>query len=233
MSAEKKKLLIMGVLAFAVLCVGVFQFTGGGKKDAPVEAKPKAAKTIVASRPAAPTDALNNAMGNPPPGTNVIVPGGKNGVNAPITAEGDLPERDPFDGEKYLPADPSTMKAPTTPTPAPAAAKAATRIPPVEPLAMSGSLPTPGSAVNVASLNAKPKDVFEYSVSGVVTGDKPAVVFQDGKGNQRLIQLGGSLDGDTKVLSVSRGKVTVAHHGKNMTLIVGADNPTEKRSDEK
>ncbi|HEY3781896.1 MAG TPA: hypothetical protein VGL56_12490 [Fimbriimonadaceae bacterium] len=228
MSAEKKKLFIVGLLAFIVLCVGVFQFTGGSKKEAAAKPGTKAPKTLAATQPSGSTEALANAQGHPPTGANVIVPG----ASTVAAAEPDLAERDPFDGQKYLPTDEHAKSAATAPAAAPHA-KAPHNIMPVTPFNDGNALPPPGGKINLNSLTQQPKDVFEYTVSGVVTGERSAAIFQDSKGNQRLIQLGGSLDGDTKVVSIDGSKVTVSHHGKNITLTVGADNPTEKRSDEK
>jgi type II secretory pathway component PulC len=59
---------------------------------------------------------------------------------------------------------------------------------------------------------------FAYQVKGVIVGKKPMAVFEDDNGNQRLVPLGGSLDGDSKVVAIEKGKVRIRHHGKEKTL---------------
>lgn len=60
-----------------------------------------------------------------------------------------------------------------------------------------------------------------YSVSGVILGNRPAAVITDDKGNQRLVSVGGSVDGDGKIIAIERGKVVVKRKGKTVTLTVG------------
>jgi hypothetical protein len=64
-------------------------------------------------------------------------------------------------------------------------------------------------------------NAFSYGVSGIITGAKPAAVITDANGNQRLIAEGGAIDGDSSIVSISRGKVVVRHKNKNITLTVG------------
>jgi hypothetical protein len=267
MQAEKKKLLILGVLALVILCVGAFSLVGGHKAD--VKPTPAAGghhshryksadpETPTSTTPAAtvpgasPTaSAPGSDLAKPPVGQSPFgkpeVVTGKPGASttaspggpvamAPVT-EQDFPERDPFDGTKYIPQDKKTVAAPP-PAAAPAepVSKSSRKLGNIPPLTITGAdkgLPTAdGSKVNLPALGDKPaaKDDFDYTVTGVITGDRPTAVFVDGKGDQRLVSLGGSVDGDTRVVSIRRGQVTVDHHGKKRTLSVGADTPTEKR----
>lgn len=264
MPAEKKKLLILGILAMVILGVGAFSLKGHGPATAPkaaasaghhrhhnsAESSAPATGTntgleTTAAKPAPSSGPVNEADGGKPGNMTAsaapaMTPSsaGINGgtvASAPVT-EQDFPERDPFDGRKYTPDD--TKPAPQTPPPAPKPttsqpSKSLGRIPPM-PVAIdtSGKLPAAGSD-KLPGLGDKapaPKvDDFEYTVSGVITGDRSAAVFVDSKGNQRLISLGGSIDGDATVVGISQSKVTVEVHGKKRTLSVGADTPTEKR----
>ena len=58
---------------------------------------------------------------------------------------------------------------------------------------------------------------FAYTLKGVLVGKKPMAVFEDDNGNQRLVPLGGSLDGDSKVVGIEKGKVRIRHRGKDQT----------------
>lgn len=238
---DKKKLIILGVLALVILCVGVFQFSkSSGPAPTTAPSKPKATKSGVAStEPANNSAVTKNTVGLNGSPANAANPALGNAANAngvkptqAVTAEADLPERDPFDGARYM-AQVDTPKP--GPNPAPPAATSITTGAKIKPMPLTGSLTTnDGKPVNLPMPTNAPAvpQRPDYTVSGVIVGDRPAAVFVDSKGNQRLIQLGGSLDGDTRVVSIRRGKVTVKSHGKTMTMTVGED-PTEKRSDEK
>lgn len=56
-----------------------------------------------------------------------------------------------------------------------------------------------------------------------MTGSKPIAVFSDSNGNQRLVPVGGSLDGDSKVVAVEKGSVTIEHRGKKQRLSLGGN----------
>lgn len=84
--------------------------------------------------------------------------------------------------------------------------------------------PLPGPDPNGADGAAQPLQAepeFKYVLVGVVEGETPAAVFADSAGNQRLITLGGAIDGDSKLLSISRGKVTVKFNKQTLTLTIG------------
>ena len=90
----------------------------------------------------------------------------------------------------------------------------------MQPLPLSGAL---GNAqIGVAPSGPDPS-AFGYQVSGVIVGSKPAAVFTDSGGNQRLVPVGGSLDGDSKVISIDKGQVTVEHRGKKLRLPLGGN----------
>ena len=80
-----------------------------------------------------------------------------------------------------------------------------------------------GGAVTISQTGPDPNQ-FSYTVSGVITGgNKPAAVFTDSSGNQRLVPVGGSLDGDSKVVAIDRGNVTIEHRGKKQRLSLGGN----------
>ena len=86
-----------------------------------------------------------------------------------------------------------------------------------------------GNSFGNAPLQVQPEPVakFSFSVSGVMLGSKPMAVFTDAQGSQRLVMLGGSLDPDTKVISIDKDAVTVRFHGKTLRLTVEG-NPNAK-----
>ena len=59
-----------------------------------------------------------------------------------------------------------------------------------------------------------------YKVRGIVIGNRSVAVFEDENGNQRLIPEGGSVDGQTRVKRIERGRVTVETQGKEKTLTI-------------
>jgi hypothetical protein len=62
-----------------------------------------------------------------------------------------------------------------------------------------------------------------YALTGIIIGEKPAAVFVDSLGTQRLVQLGGSLDGDTVVSKIERREVTLRINNKYHTLTLGGE----------
>lgn len=57
-----------------------------------------------------------------------------------------------------------------------------------------------------------------YNVTGVLVGKKPVAVLQSDDGRQFLVPVGGNVGGDTEVVAIERGKVTVRHKGKVKVL---------------
>jgi hypothetical protein len=88
---------------------------------------------------------------------------------------------------------------------------------------LPGNLGSAGGPVTLSASGPDPSR-FGYTVSGVITGGgKPAAVFTDSSGNQRLVPVGGSLDGDSKVVSIDRSNVTIEHRGKTQRLSLGGN----------
>jgi hypothetical protein len=219
MKDDKKKIVVLGVLLAVMLAVGAFTFMGGGSSQ--------------------PTVAADPAAGS---GTGEVVKVNANGETATDTSAGavpelkgeelpknplyaaDLPQRDPFvtnlagAGSRSGFVNPQPVTAPVQRAPR------TTSYPSVAPYVprMTGSLPDAGS-VTITSTGPDPSQ-FGYTVSGVITGGgKPAAVFTDSSGNQRLVPVGGSLDGDSKVVAIDRGNVTIEHRGKKQRLSLGGN----------
>jgi hypothetical protein len=66
-----------------------------------------------------------------------------------------------------------------------------------------------------------------YSVVGVIQGAKPMAVVDDGSGNQKLVAVGSSIDGDTRLIGVDSSSVSVVIRGKVHRMFMGG-NPVGK-----
>lgn len=231
MKDDKKKLMV--VIALGVVCVGVgaFQFMSSGPAPKPV-AKQESTKKAEDAKAEASGDGKTHGT---------VAEGGTTGdkkdpMNQLYTMA--LSPRDPFD-EGNLPGldtnSPTTAQTPNTQTnPQPTSTSgqrpggrrpggnASTFVPPVLPGNLNGSgLPN----VQISPDGSMPIETVDggYSVSGVIQGEKNAAIVTDSSGNQRMVQEGQSLDGDTKVVSVKNGNVVVRRKGKNVTLKMGGN----------
>lgn len=223
---EQKKLMVLGALFVAMLAIGAFQFIPKGAPPAPP------VTTDEESTVADGTD------GEGAEGDGEVVEGEGDGevdttklvVNALGEAVEPLNARDPFQEKGSLkPLDAEPVEEPKPPvqntTPAvqnnrpPALPSGGQGYEPVNPGGFPGfpdGLPSDGGAGVVPIEEPEP----QYLVKGVLVGNKPMAVFEDDKGNQRLVPLGGSVDGDTKVVGIERGKVTISRRGKEKTLVI-------------
>jgi hypothetical protein len=192
---EKKKLIVVGVLVVLLVAVGVFTMM------------PKGQPVPTAASDAKPETALN--LQAPPP----------EGPKNPLLAA-NLSQRDPFSIEVPLAPviKPGNPGGPSNP---------AAFVHPTTMKELKGSLlpgaTADGSVGGAGQVVAPAIPPFSYTVTGVVVGRKPAAVFRDPTGNQKLIAQGGQLDGDTKVESVNLRFVAVSYHGKMMKLNVGEE----------
>lgn len=207
---EKKKLLVLGALGVVVLTVGVFQLRGGPQP----EATPPAKKPQASATPANP-ETVPPAVEATKPG-EVLSP--ESSGDATLVAANALPKRDPFDNGRL--SKPTLAPQPTKPV----ATQAAPVRPPTYQGSVTGSLPSTGGMMPVSIAPGEklpsPED-FTYTLAGVIEGERSAAVFADANGNQRLIVLGGSLEPNSKLVSVKAGKAVVRHYGKTITLAVG------------
>lgn len=204
---EKKKLLVLGALVLVVLTVGVFQLTGSPQPTpAPTQA--------TASKPTPNPDkpAASNAQSVPGEVLN-----DEAAANGTLVASNPLPKRDPFDSGRLTKPTLAPPQVQPTAAPAPAPRPTFTGSVPSGSLPPAGVMPvsiTPGDKL------PSPED-FTYTLAGVIVGEESAAVFADANGNQRLIVLGGSLEPNSKLVSVTAGKAVVRHYGKTITLTVG------------
>jgi hypothetical protein len=198
MQDDKKKLIVVGALALVIVAVGVFQFTaGGGSQGAPITSKKEEKKVVQEEQP----EPLKN----------------------PIFAM-NLRPRDPF----KMPASMTTVDPKTNPR-APVQRMDPPQIQPMPEISIdkTGGIGSGGVDPVGPVVVQPPEPQFSYRLSGVMLGAKPMAVFTDLQGNQRLVLLGGALDPESKVLSISKDAVAVRFHGKTLRLTVEG-NPNEK-----
>lgn len=188
---DNKKKLVLGVLALAILAIGAFQFTGGGEEPAPVKKEAPVAKVQEAPKPVANIGLIQLAARDP------FKPGRLPGA---LDQQPTQPDEQP----KQTPPPTSEFG----PNPGPGFNP---MVPGVGEPGQNGTAPA-GVAV---------EPMFKYTLVGVVMGDMPVAVFADATGNQRLITLGGSLDGDSKVVAIEKGKVTVKFQKDTLKLTIG------------
>lgn len=210
MKDDKKKVMIVGVLFVAMLGIGAFTMLGGSSTPPPAAKSDKKDDAKVAAEKAA-AEALEEAPKNP-------------------LYAAELAQRDPFEPRAI---EGTAVKQANVPpaTPLPTAAKSGGRrsrggsnLGTVAPVGWNdGSIPNPSGlngGIGIAPSGPDPS-AFGYNVTGTLMGARPVAVFSDSQGNQRMVPVGGSLDGDSKVISISKGQVTISHRGKTLRLPLG------------
>lgn len=123
-----------------------------------------------------------------------------------------LPVRDPFAQTAVATAEAKTPSE-KIPTPPPIGGNIPKGVP---------SLPAASGPIGIQPM-AAPAPTFGYTVAGIIRGDHPAAIFTDSTGAQRLISIGGSLDGDSKLVAVQDGDAIVSFRGKKLRLTVGGN----------
>lgn len=217
-AGEKKKMMVLVALVVVVIAVGAFQFMGGSKP-----APSTTASTTDKTTPDSTTSDTKTAEGTGEGSTSTDETGtgeaGTVGTKVATNAAGEqvkeLTPRDPF----QVPGDVVAMnQTPVEPTPEKHTPKPSSMGGGLNPYNPTGSGPIlpPGGGQLVPVSEPEPT----FRVMGVLVGAHPMAVFEDDKGNQRLVALGGSVDGDTKVTKIERGRVTVVRHGKETTLVI-------------
>lgn len=206
---EKKKMMVLAGLGAVFVCIGAFTFMPKSEEP-PVTEKKEVPAFLVENENAK----ANEAALNP-------------------TVVANLPARDPFKAPNSM----LQARTDTTVAPPPMPAPTRRQDPPVR---LAGKVkpfdlsPIPGVNGNLGGGSGeikveapaeekKEEPQFSYTVGGVAVGQRPAAVFKDGQGNQRLVLQGGALDGETKVIAVKLAYVEVLFHGKKLRLPVGGE----------
>lgn len=209
MNNDKKKMMVLGALGLVLVAVGAFTFIGGGSPPPPT--------TTAATT----KDGAGEKGKDGEEAAKELSPGEK--LVAQFSA-GELPTRDPFSAPEVKPEKPIVADQPIRPVASGRGSGGGRRsiggnLPPFDPTGgagIGGGLPSPGG--NIGLEPGAALDDPGYRVTGVIQGRKPMAVLEDGNGNQKLVPVGGSVDGDTQVTGIEKGKVRVRHRGKEKTL---------------
>jgi hypothetical protein len=202
MGEDKKKIAILGILFVALLGVGAWQIMGTGKSEP--KKRPEASKQTA----------------------NEEAPVNNNYDLQDEFAMLSLERRDPFE-PGALPKDPEQIARQQADTRHPAnnsggGTTSGSRIPT---MIDKGTLPSPFGIQNNTTINPsepiKNPNEFGYSLVGIVEGPRPTAVFKSESGKQVMADLNGSVGGQSKVVSIKNGKVTILHNGKKITMTTG------------
>ena len=225
MNNDKKKTMVLAILGLALIAVGAFQFLPKGKATpAPTVAAATTSGGTATAQPAAGQAQPGGAQTQANPGENKELDPQKEVLLAMV--KDPLAKRDPFAPQAELEA---VSTVPKLATAAPVAQQKPSgqrpvrmggTVPPFDPT--GGLPPGTGGATGPVGLDGgsplRQPGEFAYSMKGVIVGNKPMAVFEDDNGNQRLVPLGGSVDRDTQVVGIEKGKVRIRHRGKDKTL---------------
>lgn len=226
---EKKKIAILGGLFVVMIGIGAFQFAKSGGSDAPAE------QNIISSKPERTDETKTEKI---PEGTTVedVDVDVEADVDPALIAAARLNPRDPFDGSSWD----MNLRA-ATPQPSVPVEKPRPTPPPIKNIGGSGFKPMPigdgvlpniGGSAEISGGKLPSIEDFPYTVAGTVVGDRSFVLLKDASGKQKLVSVGSSIDGDSRVISISKGLVTVNHRGKTKTFRVGG-NPSNDRNEDK
>lgn len=206
MNREKKQMVVLGVLALMIVCVGGFQMMGSSSAPAPEPAPKKESET--------------------PEKTSAV------SEEKPKVANPDqsrpLPKRDPFAPSAFAISANEDPAAVASKKSAQAADASNRRVPPTLPGPDKGIQWVPGGNLDEGVdplLPPAPK--FSYTLIGFVQGKYPAAVFADATGNQKLVEAGDAIDGSATLIAVYGSKVKVKFHDQTLVLTVGG-NPNGK-----
>lgn len=200
---DKKKLMVLGAMGVVLLGIGAFQFAKGSG------AAPAPAPTPAVTQS---TDSNANANDN---GDVKVAPQQNDLVS------GSYAYRDPF---KPL-VDPNPAPPQMAPPPRVASNAGGGTFPPF-PIDKGDALPGAGGGTTVPLTPPAPQ--YGYRLAGVIMGRRPAAVFVDAQNVQHLVQVGGSLDGDTRLVSLDRDHVVINVKGETKNLTLGGGDSSAK-----
>ncbi len=205
---DKKKIVIIGVLAVAVLGIGAWQFSSAKSTPGSKSAK-ESAKSASQSEPTRET------------------------IVADLDMIG-LKRRNPFQPSALAEMQPTQAESTTVVAPPqassngarPSGPRGSSITPDISkyPFTFDGepSL-TPGVELTPGTPLRSPNE-FTYSLVGVVDGPRPVAVFRGDDGTQRMVRLNESVgSNNSKVVGIQNGQVKVQHNGKTITLSVGGN----------
>ena len=206
MNREKKQMVVLGVLALMIVCIGGFQMMGGETAPVPTPAPKKEEKKVdeTFTTSVAKSEVANPEQSRP------------------------LAKRDPFAPSAFAI---SANEDPNAPAPVKPTANRPGGRRPIPDVLQGGSKDiewVPGG-VNEGGVEPFAPDApkFAYTLIGLVQGKYPAAVFADATGNQKLVEAGDAIDSSTTLIAVYGNKVKVKFHDQTLVLSVGG-NPNGK-----
>lgn len=212
---EKKKLIVIGALTVVMLGIGAFQIVKGSSHA------PAAPPAVVA------TTATPSAKGDATSSTNKDDSQAAQQANDLV--KGSYPTHDPFKPIVDANAVPASQTQQSAPQSRPVTQRVARgELFPKFPIQKDGQLPGASTQGGVTAPIKPPAPEFGYALAGIIMGRKPAAVFVDSQGAQHLVELGGSLDGDTRLVDLDRGHVVLRVKDKTKTLTLGGGNSSAK-----
>lgn len=219
---DKKKMMIVGSLVAVLLAVGAFQLLAPAPKPA---IAPEPDKTSVVAQSGNPADPDAEVKDPVRAKLESLLNEGVS-VRDPFVPTGDIPAEALAPISKIAPpsADPTRQERPaagrrSTGSSWDGGAAPWNPLPGSLPAAGGGVVPTGGGMSGQIGAGGGPTPGentggSSYKVKGTIVGNTKMAVFEDDKGNQKLVPLGGSVDGDTKVVGISNGKVKVRRGGR-------------------
>lgn len=210
---EKKKLIVIGALTVLMLGIGAFQIAKGSS-HAPAPAV-VATTTGTAASGSDATSTTNKDDSQSAQQANDLV-------------KGSYPAHDPF--KPVVDANAPPPAAPLQNTSKPLTERVAKNqlFPAFPGIRKDGQLPVASAQGGVTTPIKPPAPDYGYRLAGVLMGKKPAAVFVDAQGGQHLVELGGSLDGDTRLVDLDRGHVVLRVKDQTKTLTLGGGNSSAK-----
>lgn len=224
MNKQTKQLAIIGVLGAVLLAVGAFQFM----TPTPVPPLPADQSPAPGSETPAPEAAEEEGQ----EGGQETVQQKPDPIREALLsyATSNASPRDPFKPAGSLAvemAQPQGKVAPASAAPVygnPAEGSQAPppKVAPMNPL--SGSLSgAPQVALQTPGNGQVPGEFIDprtfaggpsYKVKGIIVGNTRMVVLEDAEGNQKLVPEGGSVDGDTTIVTVRENTVKISTRGR-------------------
>lgn len=206
MNREKKQMVVLGVLALMIVCVGAFQMMGSSSAPAPAPTEKKEEKVAEKSSTVS--------------------------EDKPKLANPDqsrpLAKRDPFAPSAFAIA---ANQDPNYVPPVKANTADSTHSKPIPDVLGKPKRPIDWEVGGVKDGEIGPLEPpapkFGYTLIGFVQGKYPAAVFADATGNQKLVEAGDPIDGSAKLIAVYGSKVKVKFHDQTLVLTVGG-NPNGK-----
>lgn len=221
MKDDKKKVVVLAALAVVIVCVGAFQvLTSGSSASAPAKSEAKKSS---------PEDSNSETTATKTESQDAEYAADSAQTGDPLRQlyAIKLTARDPFTQLELPPlAEGATAATPPKVNPEPTR-RGSYGGPKVPPMPVPGDF-SMGGPLNNGGVPPMGDNIVptgpQYSASGVIRGEKNMAVISDANGNQRLVREGQELDGDTRVHSISKGKVVLRKKdGKSITLNVGGN----------